>query len=41
VRRTVVDLRTVRTDVVRNPITPGDQKRKLEVVAETARQVWN
>jgi hypothetical protein len=36
----VTDLRTVCTDVVGNVIAPGDQKRKLEVVVETARQVW-
>jgi 5-methyltetrahydropteroyltriglutamate--homocysteine methyltransferase len=28
------------SDVVGNLLTPDDQKRKLEVVAETARQVW-
>jgi 5-methyltetrahydropteroyltriglutamate--homocysteine methyltransferase len=28
------------SDVVGNLITPDDQKRKLEVVVETARQVW-
>jgi 5-methyltetrahydropteroyltriglutamate--homocysteine methyltransferase len=29
------------SDVVGNLITPDDQKRKLEIVVETARQVWN
>jgi 5-methyltetrahydropteroyltriglutamate--homocysteine methyltransferase len=29
------------SDVVGNLITPEDQKRKLEIVVETARQVWN
>ena len=28
------------SDVVGNLITPDDQKRKLERVVETARQVW-
>jgi 5-methyltetrahydropteroyltriglutamate--homocysteine methyltransferase len=28
------------SDVVGNLITPDDQKRKLEVVVETSRQVW-
>lgn len=28
------------SDVVGNLITPDDQKRKLEIVVETARQVW-
>jgi 5-methyltetrahydropteroyltriglutamate--homocysteine methyltransferase len=28
------------SDVVGNLITEDDQKRKLEVVVETARQVW-
>jgi 5-methyltetrahydropteroyltriglutamate--homocysteine methyltransferase len=29
------------SDVVGNLITPDGQKRKLEIVVETARQVWN
>jgi 5-methyltetrahydropteroyltriglutamate--homocysteine methyltransferase len=29
------------SDVVGNLITPDEQKRKLEIVVETARQVWN
>ena len=29
------------SDVVGNLITPDDQKRKLEIVVEAARQVWN
>ena len=29
------------SDVVGNLITPDDQKRKLEIVVETARQIWN
>jgi 5-methyltetrahydropteroyltriglutamate--homocysteine methyltransferase len=29
------------SDVVGNLISPDDQKRKLEIVVETARQVWN
>jgi 5-methyltetrahydropteroyltriglutamate--homocysteine methyltransferase len=29
------------SDVVGNMLGPDDQKRKLEVVVETARQVWN
>jgi 5-methyltetrahydropteroyltriglutamate--homocysteine methyltransferase len=29
------------SDVVGNLLTPDDQKRKLELVAETARQVWH
>jgi len=29
------------SDVVGNLISEDDQKRKLEVVAETARQVWS
>jgi len=28
------------SDVIGNLITPNDQKRKLEVVVETARKVW-
>ncbi len=28
------------SDVVGNLISAGDQKRKLEIVVETARQVW-
>jgi 5-methyltetrahydropteroyltriglutamate--homocysteine methyltransferase len=28
------------SDVVGNLISPDDQKRKLELVVETARQVW-
>ena len=28
------------TSIIGNQITPEDQKRKLEVIAETARQVW-
>jgi len=28
------------SDVVGNLITPDDQRRKLERVVETARQVW-
>jgi 5-methyltetrahydropteroyltriglutamate--homocysteine methyltransferase len=30
----------VASDVVGNLLTPDDQKRKLERVVETARQVW-
>jgi 5-methyltetrahydropteroyltriglutamate--homocysteine methyltransferase len=29
------------SDVVGNLITPDQQKRKLEIVVETARQIWN
>jgi len=29
------------SDVVGNLLSADDQKRKLEVVVETARQVWN
>jgi 5-methyltetrahydropteroyltriglutamate--homocysteine methyltransferase len=29
------------SDVVGNLVTPDQQKRKLEIVVETARQVWN
>jgi 5-methyltetrahydropteroyltriglutamate--homocysteine methyltransferase len=29
------------SDVVGNLISPDQQKRKLEIVVETARQVWN
>ena len=29
------------SDVVGNRVSQDDQKRKLELVAETARQVWN
>ena len=29
------------SDVVGNLLSPDDQKRKLELVAETARQVWH
>ena len=28
------------SDVVGNLISPDDQRRKLEIVVETARQVW-
>ena len=28
------------SDVIGNLITPDDQRRKLEVVVETARKVW-
>jgi hypothetical protein len=41
VRRRVVDLGIIHTDVVGNLITLDDQKRKLEIVGEIARQVWN
>ncbi len=34
------DLRKIRNDVIGNLISEDDQKRKLEVVVETARQVW-
>jgi hypothetical protein len=37
----VTDLRSVGTDVVGNLITPDDQKRKIEIVVEAARQVWS
>jgi 5-methyltetrahydropteroyltriglutamate--homocysteine methyltransferase len=29
------------SDVVGNLISPDDQQRKLEIVVETAQQVWN
>jgi hypothetical protein len=41
VRRRVTDLRTIHTDVVGNLITPDDHRRKLEIVVEIARQIWN
>jgi hypothetical protein len=34
------DLAVIRNDVVGNLISEDDQKRKLEVVVETSRQVW-
>src|SRR5438128_1577233 len=37
----MIDLKTVRTHVVGKLLSEDEQKRKLERVAETARQVWS